>query len=91
MQPDLESVAKWATDLYEARTRQVAEGKASVYIVHPGYWVSWSDIVSEFPFMDAGNRADFQEVFERHMKKRGLLQVLRGKMKSDEWVSKHPA
>jgi uncharacterized NAD-dependent epimerase/dehydratase family protein len=87
---DLETIAKWAVDLYEARTRLVAEGKASIYIVHPAYRVSWNDIVAEFPDITWLDREPFQKTYEKHMKKRGLLTVLRGKTKSDEWVLKHP-
>ena len=86
MTVNMKEVGEWAAKLYEARTREVA---ASLYHVHPAYRVTTHEVMKQFSFNLAPWMVEFQVEFRKAMKKRHLLQVLRGKMKSDEWVKKY--
>lgn len=86
----IQQAVKWAVDTYEERTRLVAEGKGNMYWISPNQRVDWHEICSKFGMkvMGPNDRTEFQPLFEKEMKKRNLWQVLKGKLKSDQWVSK---
>ena len=95
MNPKIKEAAEWAAAEFERRTRIIAADPNaktySIYWVSPDARVSWHEICSHFDMQVAGmlDRVDFHPAFIKAMRKRGLLPVLRGKMKSDEWVAKH--
>lgn len=84
----IEAAVEWAVNEYETRTRMIAEGKGKLYWISPNQRVDWHEICSHFDMKVMGptDRTEFQPLFEKAMKKRKLWKVLKGQMKSDEWV-----
>lgn len=86
----IEELAQWGADLFEARTIKLVEGSTDVTLVLPGYRVSWSEFYCRLP--DGVDKVDarirFQPSFDKVMCKRGLLKLLRGKQTADDWYSK---
>lgn len=85
--------AELAAAVYEKRTIAVAENRAEISEVHHGYRVPWSEIRSRWLAPGApeespvDQRVEWQPIFEAAMKRRGLLGVLKGTVKSEEWYS----
>ncbi len=88
-EPDFKAIALWATDLYEERTRLVADNKAPISIVHPAYRVTTHEVMAQFKLKLAPWMAEFQAAFQKEMKKRKLHLVLHSKIKSHEWVEQY--
>ena len=90
MKETIQRAGEWAAELYEQRTWELAEmGTLHISQVHPAYRVTTHEVMAEFKFSLAPWMVEFHKVFRKEMKKRHLLQVLSGKMKSDEWLKKY--
>jgi hypothetical protein len=83
--------AKWAASEYEIRTRLIAVGKGKMSWMHPTMRVNWGEIcrVNGIKHFDPSTDIDkFNRIYKRELKKRGLLDVYNGKIKSDQWLAK---
>lgn len=87
----LKEIADWAATLYEARTIEVAQDRSDVLSITPENRVGWHELCAHFPELreDVVNkRINFQEEFNKAIKKRGLWKVLQGKETASVWYEK---
>ena len=91
MSHTIKEIAIYAADLYKQRTIDVVQDKADVYSISAYTRVGWNELCSLFPELRndiVNNRIDFQPLFEKEIRKRGLWKVFQGKETSSQWYER---